>query len=171
MIMIVRSGTRIRSMPVLSLRSTGSSKRTRTGRSGRMIWSCSFKIVSLIAGYILRVMSLAILLLQNFGLTLYLIALLQIIFMGRRKFYMSNKQHGRNMIISEYIWHRWLATQPNPELINKILDDSLPDKDPNKYHPMYRKRKQVSSHIQVQKSFFKYHPACELSIFLFNWSR
>lgn len=81
--------------------------------------------------------------------------------MGRRKFYMSNKQHGRNMIISEYIWHRWLATQPNPERIEKVLDETLLDKDANKYHPMYRKRKQVSSHIQVQKSFFKYHPACE----------
>lgn len=72
------------------------------------------------------------------------------------------------MIISEYIWHRWLATQPNPERIDKVLDETLLDKDPNKYHPMYRKRKQVSSHIQVQKSFFKYHPACELaSFFLF----
>lgn len=89
------------------------------------------------------------------------IALLQIIFMGRRKFYMYNKQHGRNMIISEYIWQRWLATQPNPELIRKVLDESLSDKDPNKFHPMYRKRKQVSSHIQVQKGFFRHHWGCK----------
>jgi hypothetical protein len=29
-------------------------------------------------------------------------------------------------------------------------------------HPMYRERKQVSSHIQVIKNFFRFHPACEL---------
>lgn len=77
------------------------------------------------------------------------------------------------MLISEYIWLRWLATQKDPHLIDKMQDaklpkeEKLPEKHKDKYHPMYRKRKQVSSHIQVLKDFYKRHPYCEwLLLFL-----
>lgn len=87
--------------------------------------------------------------------------------MGRRKFYMNNKPHGRNMIIGEYVWLRWCATQPPGADLVKVRDEHLPEdqklseKDANKYHPMFRRRKQGSSHIQVLKSFFKYSWACK----------
>lgn len=88
-----------------------------------------------------------------------------VLHMGRRKFWMHNKQHGRNMIISEYIWLAWVATLPpgtNPKKC--LLDEKLPDDTKGKFHDMYRKRKQVSSHIQVLKGFFRFIWACKLDL-------
>lgn len=63
--------------------------------------------------------------------------------MGRRKFTYNSKPYGRNELISEYLW---IAH------IKSLAPGQLPDESKR------RTRKQVSSHIQVLKTFLKSHP-------------
>ncbi len=56
----------------------------------------------------------------------------------------KTKPYGRNELIAEYIWLAYLQ---------KLPPGAIPDPT------MKRNRKQVSSHIQVLKGFFKHHPA------------
>lgn len=77
---------------------------------------------------------------------LTVIALLDVPTMGRRKFSLHGKPHGRNELIALYIWFAYLETLPPGE---------QPDETKR------RTRKQVSSHIQVLKGFMRDHPACE----------
>ncbi|RDW87624.1 hypothetical protein BP5796_03318 [Coleophoma crateriformis] len=74
----------------------------------------------------------------------FLDALIDIPPMGRRKFSLRGKPHGRNELIAEYIWIAYQQGLP-------------PGQKPDK--AMMRSRKQVSSHIQVLKGFFREHPA------------
>ncbi|PQE03320.1 transcription factor protein [Rutstroemia sp. NJR-2017a BBW] len=67
--------------------------------------------------------------------------------MGRRKFSIKNKPHGRNELIREYLWLAY-------------LDTLAPGEPPDPL--MMRSRKQVSSHIQVVKGFLRGHPARRL---------
>ncbi|TVY14314.1 Conidiophore development regulator abaA, partial [Lachnellula arida] len=76
----------------------------------------------------------------------FLDALIDIPHMGRRKFSYHGKPHGRNELIAEYLWIAYLESLP-------------PGQPPDM--SMARTRKQVSSHIQVLKTFFKDHPAYE----------
>lgn len=67
--------------------------------------------------------------------------------MGRRKFSFKGKPHGRNEVISEYIWIAYLQSLPPGQ-----------PPDPS----MKRGRKKVMSHIKVLKDFVKGHPACKI---------
>lgn len=106
--------------------------------------------------------------------------------MGRRKYHMHGKQHGRNMLICEYIWIAWKqqtlppgAPAPPQYTMQEVKPcQCKPPKKPHRddeqcwvkvKHDWYRERKQVSSHIQVIKNFFRFHPACEYLAFFF-WS-
>ncbi|KAJ3956513.1 hypothetical protein N0V92_006952 [Colletotrichum tropicale] len=69
----------------------------------------------------------------------FLDSLLIIPHMGRKKYSMQGKQFGRNMLISEYLWIAYCCSlQPGQKAEE-------------------RKRKQVSSHIQVVKKMFEKH--------------
>ncbi len=61
---------------------------------------------------------------------------------------MGGQQYGRNMLISEYLWVSYCLSLPPGEKPNKL---------------MKRKRKQISSHIQVLKNFFTYHRCCKFA--------
>ena len=66
--------------------------------------------------------------------------------MGRKKYNMGGKLHGRNMLITVYLWITYCVS---------LAPGTKPDES------MKRSRKQVSSHIQVLKNFFKHHRCCE----------
>lgn len=76
----------------------------------------------------------------------FLDALLLIPQMGRKKYAMRGQLHGRNMLISEYLWVAYCLSLP---------PGAKPDRK------MARGRKQVSSHIQVLKNFFIHHRCCK----------
>ena len=73
-------------------------------------------------------------------------ALIDIPIMGRRKFSMRGKLHGRNELIREYLWISY---------VQSLAPSQEPDET------MHRTRKQISSHIQVLKGFVKDNPECE----------
>lgn len=75
-------------------------------------------------------------------------ALVDVPAMGRRKFSFEGKPHGRNELITIYLWIAYKKSLPAGE-----------SEDPTKM----RTRKQVSSHIQVLKGFMRTHRDCTLS--------
>lgn len=73
--------------------------------------------------------------------------------MGRRKFSMGGKLHGRNMLISEYIFVICVAVLGSKEIFRiDNSNDSIEQMG----------RKQVSSHMQVVKKFFEDLRCCKL---------
>jgi transcriptional enhancer factor len=66
--------------------------------------------------------------------------------MGRRKFSINGKPHGRNELISNWLWLGHCES---------LRPGQPPDQSRR------RTRKQVSSHIQVLKGFMRSHPACK----------
>lgn len=66
--------------------------------------------------------------------------------MGRQKYNMHGGLHGRNMLILEYIWIAYCGSL-------------APGEEPDESYR--RGRKQVSSHIQVLKNFYKYSKYCK----------
>ena len=72
--------------------------------------------------------------------------------MGRRKFSMGGKLHGRNMLISEYIFVICVALLGSKEIFRiDNSNDSIEQMG----------RKQVSSHMQVVKKFFEDLRCCK----------
>ena len=75
--------------------------------------------------------------------------------MGRRKFSMGGKLHGRNMLISEYIFVICVALLGSKEIFRiDNSNDSIEQMG----------RKQVSSHMQVVKKFFEDLRCCEFTM-------
>lgn len=74
------------------------------------------------------------------------LALIELPQMQRRKYSFRGKPHGRNELITEYLWIAYMDSLP---------PGAVPDEE------MRRTRKQVSSHIQVLKGFLRDHPARE----------
>jgi transcriptional enhancer factor len=72
--------------------------------------------------------------------------LLDIPKLGRKKFNISGKPHGRNELISLYLWLAHLES---------LAPGEKPDESKR------RGRKQVSSHIQVLKNFMRGEPYCK----------
>lgn len=80
--------------------------------------------------------------------------------MGRRKFSMAGKLHGRNMLISEYIFVICVELLGSKEIFR--IDNSSDSIE-------QMGRKQVSSHMQVVKKFFEDLRCCRcLPIFLWK---
>lgn len=77
--------------------------------------------------------------------------------MGRKKFSSKGVLYGRNMLISEYLWICHLILFPPAQ--GEVLPVGKA-REKNKKWPVFRDRKQVSSHIQVLKGFFLSHPLC-----------
>ena len=77
------------------------------------------------------------------------VALIEMPTMRRRKFSYKGKPHGRNELISEYLWIAYLQS---------LKPGERPDQT------MRRDRKQVSSHIQVIKALFKGYPGCKFAL-------
>lgn len=78
--------------------------------------------------------------------------------MGRRKFSMAGKLHGRNMLISEYIFVICIELLGSKEIFR--IDNSSDSIE-------QMGRKQVSSHMQVVKKFFEDLRCCRcISMFL-----
>jgi transcriptional enhancer factor len=72
--------------------------------------------------------------------------------MGRRKFSMGGKLHGRNMLISEYIFVLCIELLGSKEIFRiDNSNDSIEQMG----------RKQVSSHMQVVKKFFEDLRCCK----------
>lgn len=86
--------------------------------------------------------------------------------MGRQKYSSKGTLYGRNMLISEYLWIvYWLLFPPGPGEVVPVGKAREPKKAAHGEpayagHPYFRHRKQVSSHIQVMKNFFTFHPVC-----------
>lgn len=76
----------------------------------------------------------------------FLDAILLMPHMGRRKFMLNGIQHGRNMLIMEYLWIAYQSSLRPGEMLD---------------HEMRRDRKKVSSHIQVLRNFFGEHRCCK----------
>jgi len=74
--------------------------------------------------------------------------------MGKQKYSMHGGLHGRNMLILEYIWIAYCMS---------LGPGEAPD-------PAFRRgRKQISSHIQVLKAFYKHSKYCKFTWLLTGW--